>query len=127
MTKKTKAPTNAGVTNELKLKFPQDTAGITPVMRREVARTIGRIKGDPKKMEIFKETYAILGDYAEAVYAKQVKAKKDAVAKAAAAAKAKEEASTIAGKQRAAVKRREADALNKEADVLEKLVVGNAK
>lgn len=121
---KAKAKTPA-VTNPLKLVFPQDRAGITPGMRREVARTIGRVKGDPAKMEIFRETLAVLAKYGEDVFAKEVAAKEAAI-EARAKAKAAEEARQAKlAEQRALDKRAAAEALVKEAEALEEAVFGH--
>ena len=122
-----KTDPNAGVTNALKLKFPQDTQSITPVMRREVARTIGRIKGDPKKMTLFKDTLAVLIQYSEDVFAKETARKKQAEKdrQEEAERKAKEEAEYAA--KRGAQKRAEAEELLRQAEELDNLHTGNAQ
>lgn len=37
-------------------KWPRDIYGISSGLRREIARTAGRLNGDPQKLEVFMET-----------------------------------------------------------------------
>ena len=43
------------ITNPTKLPFPADKFGITSAYKREAARTIGRIMGDPARLAMFLE------------------------------------------------------------------------
>ena len=36
--------------------WPRDIYGITSGLRREIARTVGRLNGDPQKLEVFMKT-----------------------------------------------------------------------
>jgi len=52
------------ITNEMKLPFPSDRSGFMSSMKREVARSIGRIMADETKLEDLLGTLDVLRQYA---------------------------------------------------------------
>ena len=90
----TKKSTTVG-TNELKLPFCTDATGFMSNMKRECARSIGRLSGNDKRLEDLLHTMEVLTAYAKEKHAwqksnlhraqaKQVTKAADAVAKIAA-------------------------------------------
>jgi hypothetical protein len=67
--------------NPTDLVFPVDSTGFTTVLRKEGARAVGRIGGDPARLEVYLKTLRVLGDHAKTKLEAQ-KAGKAAVAKA---------------------------------------------
>ncbi len=59
-TKKKTAP----VLHAHKLVLPQDPQGFTGNLRRELARSVGRIAGDQKRLDSFVETLSVFQDFA---------------------------------------------------------------
>ena len=59
-----KSAGNAGVTNERLLPWPQDVHGMCQGLRREGARAIGRMNGDPARLKLLLDTIAVLTEYA---------------------------------------------------------------
>ena len=118
---------NAGVTNELKLVYPQDAAGITGTMRREVARAIGRVKGDPAKQEVLEGTIQVLVDYSKAVFNKEAAVREKNLVAQKAEQERKAKAAAEEAKRRGAKKRSEAAQLIKDAEALEATATGKAE
>lgn len=56
---------DGAVVNPRDLKFPFDQYGFTTLLRKEGVRSIGRIKGDPAKLEVFMNTLRVLAQHAE--------------------------------------------------------------
>ena len=63
LTKSAPAP-RVKVVNESKLKLPQDIGSFTANARRELARSVGRIMVDDKKLQCFLELLDVFKDYA---------------------------------------------------------------
>jgi hypothetical protein len=55
---------NGKFTNVRDLVWPHDEYGFTSMLRKEGARAIGRIKGDPKKLEVLIQSLRVLADHA---------------------------------------------------------------
>ncbi len=107
------------VTNERNIKWPQDKSGMTGGLRREGARSIGRMAGKEENLRLVLDTLKVLADYAEAKLAWQ-KAQKLSVADSAAARKAANDAAVMNTKRRqAAAARAKIKALEAEAEALE--------
>lgn len=53
-------------TNPRDLQWPHDNFGFTSMTRKEGARAIGRIKGDPQKLDVFLQTLRVLAEHAKA-------------------------------------------------------------
>lgn len=59
------------VSNPRNIVWPFDKHGFTTMLRKEGARAVGRIKGDPAKLEVFLDTLRVLGAHAHAKIADQ--------------------------------------------------------
>mgnify|MGYP003672938978 CR=1 FL=1 len=90
MTKKSTTVARIKVTNESKLKLPQDVGGFTTNFRREAARSVGRIMSDEKKLKCFLELLKSFGEYAEDRYEAALVTRSSALAAKAAALKVAE-------------------------------------
>lgn len=60
----TEATTNGNVHNQREIVWPFDRHGFTTLLRKEGVRAIGRIKGNPEKLEVLIETLKVLGAHA---------------------------------------------------------------
>lgn len=69
---KTSNPTN--------LVFPVDATGFTTVLRKEGARAVGRLGGDPERLSVFLNTLRVLGDHAKTKLEAQKTARATALA-----------------------------------------------
>lgn len=62
---------NGKVTNPRDIEFPFDKYGFTTLLRKEGVRAVGRIKADPAKLEVFKNTLRVLAHHADAKFKDQ--------------------------------------------------------
>lgn len=56
---------NGSVVNSQELVFPQDEHGFTSMLRKEGVRAVGRIGGDPERLNVFKATLRVLAQHAD--------------------------------------------------------------
>ncbi len=59
------------VINPREIEWPLDEFGITSMLRKEGVRAVGRIKGDPAKLNTFLVTLKLLGEHAKTKLADQ--------------------------------------------------------
>lgn len=75
----TKEPTtvartvNGKVTNPRSIEWPHDEYGFTTLLRKEGVRAVGRIKGDPAKLEVLLLSLRTIGEHAKAKITDQQK------------------------------------------------------
>lgn len=69
-----------GGVNAAKLPWPQDKQGITSRLKREIARSIGRVQGDEAKRKLVEEVLAIGNTYLKDKFKDQVNRRENAVA-----------------------------------------------
>lgn len=89
-TKSTTVKKRIKVTNESKLVLPQDVGGFTSNTRRELARSVGRIMADKKKLDVFMELLEQFAHYAQDRFENQIEVRAKAVATKAAVLKTAE-------------------------------------
>ncbi len=102
------------ITNPTKLPFPADKYGITSAYKREAARTIGRIMGDPARLEMFLEVTNVLVEYAHAKFEQQTQTKELNANKRAADLEAARKEATARAKAKVARLKAQVAELNKE-------------
>ena len=79
-TKSTTVKKRIKVTNESKLVLPQDVGGFTANTRRELARSVGRIMADNKKLDVFMELLEQFAHYAQDRFENQIEVRAKALA-----------------------------------------------
>jgi len=107
-------------TNSAKLPWPQDRNGTTLMLRREGARSIGRIGGREDRLALVLETLEILRMYAIEKYEAQIESKAAKKERADARQAFKEEQAIREAKAAISEKRKQARANNAEAKRLER-------
>ena len=75
-------------TNPRKIVWPHDPYGITSMLKKEGVRAVGRIKGDPKKLDVFLGVLRALVDHSRV----KTDAQRVAIAQALAVIEARQEA-----------------------------------
>lgn len=67
-------------TNPSLLVWPADNTGFTTMVRKEGARAVGRITGDPERLAVFMATLRVLAEHAAIKVKAQVEAKAQGIA-----------------------------------------------